>query len=63
MPRRSSHQKCRLNESLRLEKTMQGVRALAQRKQEEKAERRKNLADIREEERQNEPRQVEEEAR
>ena len=62
-PRRSNRQRRAPNESSRLEKAVQGVRASAQRKQEEKTERRKNLADIREEERRNEPRQVEEEAR
>ena len=62
-PRRSNRQRWAPNESSRLEKAVQGVRASAQWKQEEKTEQRKNLADIREEERRNEPRQVEEEAR
>ena len=62
-PRTSSQQKRGMNVPSRLEKAIRGVKASAQWKQEEKIERRKNLADIREEERRNELRHVEEEAR
>ena len=53
-PWRSNRQRHALNENSKLEKAVQEVRMSAQRKQDEKAEKRKNLADIREEERRNE---------
>ena len=62
-PQRSNRQKRGLNETSKLERAVQEVRMSAQRKRDEKAEKRKNLADIREEERRNEPKRVEEEAR
>ena len=62
-PQRSNHQKCGPNETSKLEKAVQEVRMSAQWKKDEKAEKWKNLADIREEERRNEPKRVEEEAR
>ena len=62
-PRRSNRQRCAPNENSKLERAVQEVRVSAQRKWDEKAEKQKNLADIREEERWNEPKQVEKEAR
>ncbi|KAF8869343.1 hypothetical protein CPB84DRAFT_1856488 [Gymnopilus junonius] len=54
-PQRSSRPKRGQNDPTQLERAMQEVRAAGQRKAEEKMERRKRLADIREEERRNEP--------
>ena len=62
-PWRSNHQKRGPNETSKLERAVQEVRMSVQRKWDEKAEKQKNLADIREEERQNKLKQVEEEAR
>ena len=61
--RRSNRQGKGINEPVRLQKAIQEVRTSAQRKQEERAEKRKKLADIREEERRNEPSRVEEQAK
>ena len=62
-PHRSNQQRKGPDKPTQLQKAMQEVKGSVQRKAEERTERRKKLADIREEERRNKPSRVEEQAR